>query len=145
VYGAGGAGIHGGVLVLRLDVLRMDKGRETVFIKSSVRFKSINKYGVQFFAAVLKCEAVLGLPITITSANDSTHRPRNGSTSFHYEDKAWDLRINDINELEAEQRRAFLAAELGEGWDIIIEWCDLEPQNRHIHAERDTRNYPEKP
>ena len=113
-----------------------------MFIKSSVRFKTINKYGVQFFAAVLKAEAELGLPITITSGNDSTHKPKNGSVSFHYIDQAWDIRINDIYDDEAEKRRAFLAAELGWGWDIIIERFD-DPANDHIHAERDTRSYPE--
>jgi hypothetical protein len=111
-------------------------------IKSSVRFGEINKFGVQFFAAVLKTEAALGLPITMTSANDSKHKPRNGSASFHYEDKAWDLRINDIDNHEAEKRRAFLAAELDYGWDVIIERYD-DPANDHIHAERDTRNYSE--
>lgn len=111
-----------------------------MFMKSSVRFKTVNKYGVQFFAAVLKAEQVLGLPITMTSGNDSVH-PAKGS--YHFSDQAWDLRINDIDNHEAEKRRAFLAAELGEGWDVIIEWCDAKPENRHIHAERDTRNYPE--
>ena len=126
----------GGILV------RVFKREDEMIIKSSVRFKTINKYGVQFFAAVLKCEEVMGLPITITSGNDSVHKPSNGSLSFHGEDKAWDIRINDISHEQAEQRREFLKAWLGYGWDVIIERFD-DPANDHIHCERDTRQYPE--
>ena len=111
-------------------------------IKSTVRFKEINKYGVQFFAAVLSCELELGLPITITSANDSIHRPRSGRPSFHGLDQAWDVRINDIGEHEAARRAILLRIKLGYGWDVCIERFD-NPANDHIHAERDTVNYPE--
>lgn len=107
-------------------------------IKSSVRFKAINKWSVQFFAAVLKAEQVLGLPITITSANDSTHKPHNGSTSFHYEDQAWDLRTRDKTTMQIGELVTFLKQELGYGWDVVLE-------SDHIHVERDTRNYPDKP
>ena len=111
-------------------------------IKSTVRFKEINKYGVRFFAAILSCELELGLPITITSGNDGKHQPRSGRPSFHGLDQAWDVRINDITHEEAEERRAFLEAELGYGWDVCIERFD-NPANDHIHVERDTVNYPE--
>ena len=110
-------------------------------IKSTVRFKEINKYGVQFFAAVLSCELELGLPITLTSANDSIHRPKSGLTSFHGQDQAWDVRINDISLQDAVARRIYLDMKLGYGWDVCIERFD-NPANDHIHVERDTVNYP---
>jgi hypothetical protein len=101
-------------------------------IKETVRFKEINKYSLKFFNAVLMMENRLHFGITITSGNDGEHM----DDSFHYEDKAWDIRTKDKTAEEVEQMRLEFVARLGYGWDVVVE-------KTHIHVERDTRTYPE--
>ena len=108
-------------------------------VKSTVRFPEINEFTIAFLKTVLKAEKHFGLPITITSGNDSKHC----INSFHYSNQAWDIRINDISIEQAEARRAFISADLGYKWDVIIERYENH-FNDHIHVERDTRKHPER-
>jgi len=112
-------------------------------VKSSVRFGEINQYTIKFFAACLAYEyyfssELIHDELTLTSANDSKHSAK----SFHYEDKAWDLRANDKSDSERKTIIRILKHILGYGWDVILE-TPADPAKHHFHIERDTRNYPE--
>ena len=106
-------------------------------VKSSVRFGEINQYFHAFVGACLEYEAIYHDELTLTSANDSKHSAK----SFHYEDKAWDLRANDKSDSERKEIIRILKHILGYGWDVILE-TPADPAKHHFHIERDTRNYP---
>lgn len=98
-------------------------------VKGSVRPRSL-----VIAAAVANVAQTLGLTVTITSGNDSTHM----QGSLHYVDRALDVRTKDMG--DAEMKRSFLRAvlaRLGSDYQGVLE--DLGGPNEHAHFEHDPR------
>lgn len=72
--------------------------------------------------------AATGAMMVITAGRDGVH----STGSLHYSGRALDIRIRGLTDEARRGARDALAAELGRGWDVI-----LEPD--HIHAELDRR------
>lgn len=77
---------------------------------------------------------VFGLPLVITSANDGTHKPRNGNPSLHYVGLALDYRIHDAPPDKWADIRDAVEQRLGPDYVVILE---AEPPHLHIQY----RNY----
>ncbi len=72
----------------------------------------------------------VGVPLVITSVNDSKHSDR----SLHYEGRAVDLRTRHLPEYEKRPIFEALRATLGPvGFDVV--WEDPKGPNQHYHIE----------
>jgi len=71
----------------------------------------------------------------ITSGNDSAHM----RGSLHYQDRAIDLRCNNIPDTHCQRISAALQKSLGPDYDIQFEKFPARPENDHIHVEFDPK------
>jgi len=104
-----------------------------IIVKDTVRIKRILP---QFFIVCLHVSSVYkkrNLECVLTSANDSTHM----QNSYHYEDLAWDFRIQNRNLTFS------LYEEILDGLRSVSPYFDVVPEshpgNEHIHIEYDSR------
>lgn len=100
-------------------------------IKAGCKFKRFTPQLASFIMAVIRTwdlHAPAIVPV-ITSANDKKHM----TSSLHYSDLAWDLRINNIPDAgKVEEIARMLRVDLGNDYDVVVE-------NDHIHCEFDRR------
>ena len=74
----------------------------------------------------------LGLPESVvTSTYDSKHK----KNSLHYEDKAIDIRGNNISDKAMKNLADKLRNKLGNDYDVIPEFFPKNPARDHIHIE----------
>ena len=123
-------------IVLKSDGVRLDAARAYLAAEA-------------FLALALHAPELCGDSVTITSANDSSHK----KGSLHYVGAAWDVRthptfdaegseiprhgaIMAASELDRDESAQFWADQvgkfLGDRWDVIY-----ERKGRHIHVEYD--------
>lgn len=81
--------------------------------------------------AAAKVYAATSQPLVVTSANDGTHM----DGSLHYEDKALDLRVWELQDHEAVANK--MQALLWPDYDVLAEWTTYGEHPSHIHAEYD--------
>lgn len=86
----------------------------------------------RLFKAATLAESVFekfGLPLIITSGNDGTHKPRNGSPSLHYVGLALDFRIHDAPTEKWQLIKTAVQDALGSEYVVILE---MEPPHLHV-------------
>jgi len=103
-----------------------------ILIKDNCKFKKFHPAMIKVLIAVEEVWRDLKVNPTLTSANDGTHIPN----SFHYSDRAYDLRVKNIPRSKWMDVRDRLAAILGNNYDVILENSDTP--NAHIHIELDS-------
>jgi len=112
-----------------------------ILILPTVVFKEINDATREFFDLLADLGDIVGVPRTITSANDGNHRgsaaPGQPSNSRHYKNLAWDSRSHDLTEREKMAVIDFSRKSLGPDWDFILENAGTE--NEHFHCEYDPK------
>lgn len=110
-------------------------------ILPTVVFKEINDRTREFFDLLADLGDIVGVPRTITSANDGEHHgsavPGQPSNSLHYKNMAWDSRSHDLTEREKMAVIDYAKKSLGPDWDFILE-CPGKA-NEHFHAEYDPK------
>jgi hypothetical protein len=103
-------------------------------VKPEVRFKRFMPCTIAFLEGLALASAHTGYTLTITSANDGKHR----DGSFHYDDKAWDLRTWCFTATQRESIKGLLEASLGKSFRVIFE-PDKNPDpninTEHLHVE----------
>jgi hypothetical protein len=91
---------------------------------SSVNLQSVNW---RLFRAAIIAEHIYEMiagreyELIITSANDGTHKPRDGMVSLHYVGLALDFRIHDLPQDLWHKIRDTLADRLGPDFVVILE------------------------
>lgn len=95
-----------------------------VLVKEGVVFKEFNEVLLRIIVALSDVFLRHGKTATITSCNDGKHM----GTSYHYKNKALDIRIRDLPESMWKQYQNDLQTELGAGYQVILE-------KDHIHIE----------
>ncbi|MEL6364311.1 MAG: hypothetical protein AAFR11_05675 [Pseudomonadota bacterium] len=119
---------------LKDDDVRLDPHHKAALSKVSVASAQENRWTL---AAIVLSEEFEreGLPLIITSANDSEHM----EGSKHYEGEAWDLRTwrpgSPGVQIEPQRRRRLakrIADRLGPDWDVLA-------KSTHIHVEWDPK------
>jgi hypothetical protein len=112
-----------------------------ILILPTVVFKEINDATREFFGLLADLGDIVGVPRTITSANDGDHKgsapPGQPSNSLHYKNRAWDFRSHDLTEREKMAVVDFSKKSLGSDWDFILENAGKE--NEHFHTEYDPK------
>ena len=101
---------------------------EHISIKLGCQFKRFTPQLADFIYAVCRAWDLYIPSVTpvITSANDGQHM----DGSKHYLDKAWDLRIRNLEAGMIEEIARMLRVDLGKDWDIVVE-------KDHLHVEYD--------
>ena len=104
---------------------------QTIPVKQGVVFKEFNVYTLEFLNALMVQAKRFGHNYTITSANDGKHK----TSSYHYRNTAWDVRLRDLSPAHWYVLQAALKVVLAGYFDIIIEGIGTE--NLHLHVEAD--------
>lgn len=108
-----------------------------VLVKPGVCFREINEHTIRLFNVLSALGLLLGIPRTITSANDGEHQGSapagKASNSLHNVNRAWDVRSKDLTEREKLEALAFMKQELGPDWDCLLE--KMGEPGEHFHTE----------
>ena len=99
-----------------------------ILVKEGVRFRKLLPEIYNCFPIIDLIFAQHGVEAVITSANDSTHM----QGSFHYVDKAIDLRTNHLEPGEEPVVTDELRQALGLDYQVLLE--NLNTTNEHIHV-----------
>lgn len=104
-------------------------------VKDGVRFKVLLPCIYDIFPVLVEIwKDKSGKKATITSANDSTH----GQKSLHYENRAIDVRSQDLSEQEKDTILSALKSKLNPiGYDVILE--SRGKTSEHFHIEYDPK------
>jgi len=104
-------------------------------VKDGVRFKVLLSCIYNLFPIIEEVwKDKSGKTPTITSGNDSTHMGK----SLHYENRAIDVRSQDLSESEKDTILATLKAKLNPiGYDVILE--SRGKTSEHFHLEYDPK------
>ena len=116
----------------RKDIPKNRTRKEGINIKEGANIKNLAQQIVNTFDDIVDIWAENGAPTpVITSGNDSVH----GEGSLHYEDRAIDLRGNNVDDDTQDMLANKLRDRLGEDYNVVSETDPKDPANDHIHVE----------
>jgi len=105
-------------------------------VKNSANISDLDSHITDKFGEISDVWSKNGAPDpVITSGNDSTHK----DGSLHYENKATDLRANNVSDKLQDKLADDLQKRLGDDYDVGSEHFKDHPDRDHIHVEYDPK------